>query len=78
MEVETRACAGLGDTNVMLEESRERLVISRVASDVSANDTKRYNVSLAPCRHGTYLCHLGETIRVKSRAPLRHSRNNSS
>ncbi|OJT11321.1 Phosphatidylethanolamine N-methyltransferase [Trametes pubescens] len=62
------------DTKVMLQQSRERLVISRVASDLSAYDTKKYNVSLVPSADGTYRFHLGEPIRVKWRAPLRHSR----
>ncbi|KAI0633043.1 phosphatidylethanolamine N-methyltransferase [Trametes polyzona] len=62
------------DTKVLLQQSRERLVISRVASDLSAYDTKKYKVSIVPSADGTYRFHLGEPIRVKWRAPLRHSR----
>ncbi|KAI0651121.1 phosphatidylethanolamine N-methyltransferase [Trametes meyenii] len=62
------------DTKVLLQQSRERLVISRVASDLSSYDSKKYKTSIVPAVDGTYRFHLGEPIRVKWRAPLRHSR----
>ncbi|KAI0830308.1 phosphatidylethanolamine N-methyltransferase [Trametes gibbosa] len=62
------------DTKVLLQQSRERLVISRVANDLSAYDTKKYRVAVIPSADGTYRFHLGEPIRVKWRAPLLHSR----
>ncbi|KAI0369352.1 phosphatidylethanolamine N-methyltransferase [Pilatotrama ljubarskyi] len=62
------------DTKVLLQQSRERLVISRVASDLSSYDTKKYKISIVPSADGTYRFHLGEPIRVKWRAPLHHSR----
>ena len=62
------------DTKVLLQQSRERLVISRVASDLSAFDTSKYRISLVPSSAGTLRFHLGEPIRVRWRAPLHHSR----
>ncbi|CDO68736.1 hypothetical protein BN946_scf184989.g2 [Trametes cinnabarina] len=62
------------DTKVLLQQSRERLIISRVANDLSSYDTTKYKVSIVPSAHGTYRFHLGEPIRVRWRAPLHHSR----
>ncbi|OSD06666.1 phosphatidylethanolamine N-methyltransferase [Trametes coccinea BRFM310] len=62
------------DTKVLLQQSRERLVISRVANDLSSYDTAKYKVSIVPSADGTYRFHLGEPIRVRWRAPLHHSR----
>ncbi|KAF9810132.1 hypothetical protein IEO21_07115 [Rhodonia placenta] len=62
------------DTKVLLQQSRERLVISRVANDLSSYDTTKYKVTIMPCTEGMLRFHLGEPIRVKWRAPLHHSR----
>ncbi|EJF60163.1 phosphatidylethanolamine N-methyltransferase [Dichomitus squalens LYAD-421 SS1] len=62
------------DTKVLLQQSRERLVISRVANDLSSYDTNKYRISIVPSADGTLRFHLGEPIRVKWRAPNHHSR----
>ena len=62
------------DTKVLLQQSRERLVISRVANDLSSYDANKYRISIVPSADGTLRFHLGEPIRVKWRAPLYHSR----
>ncbi|CCM05928.1 uncharacterized protein FIBRA_08166 [Fibroporia radiculosa] len=62
------------DTKVLLQQSREKLVISRVANDLSSYDTAKYNVSIVPSSDGSSRFHLGEPIKVKWRAPLHHSR----
>ncbi|KAH9922238.1 phosphatidylethanolamine N-methyltransferase [Fomitopsis serialis] len=50
------------DTKILLQQSRERLVISY------------YKVSIVPAADGSLRFHLGEPIRVQWRAPLHHSR----
>ncbi|KAH7882066.1 phospholipid methyltransferase-domain-containing protein [Phlebopus sp. FC_14] len=62
------------ETKVLLQQSRERLVITRVASDLSAFDTAKYNVSICPSQAGNMRFHLGEQIHVRWEAPERHSR----
>ncbi|KAI1790528.1 phosphatidylethanolamine N-methyltransferase [Ganoderma leucocontextum] len=62
------------DTKVLLQQSRERLIISRIANDLSSYDTSKYNVVIVPSAEGTLRFHLGEPIRVKWRAPVHHSR----
>ena len=62
------------DTKVLLQQSRERLVISRVANDLSSYDTNAYRLALAPSSAGTLRFHLGEPLRVRWRAPRHHSR----
>ncbi|TFY56065.1 hypothetical protein EVJ58_g7866 [Rhodofomes roseus] len=62
------------DTKILLQQSRERLVISRVANDLSSYDTAKYKVSIVPAADGSLRFHLGEPIRIKWRAPLHHSR----
>ncbi|KAI0076990.1 phosphatidylethanolamine N-methyltransferase [Panus rudis PR-1116 ss-1] len=63
------------DTKVLLQQSRERLVISRVATDLSSYDTSKYGMEVNPSsRDGTLQFPLGEPIRVKWRAPKYHSR----
>ena len=62
------------DTKVLLQQSRERLVISRTTNDLSSYDTSKYNVAIIPSADGTLRFHLGEPIRVKWRAPVHHSR----
>lgn len=62
------------DTRVLLQQSRERLVISRTANDLSSYDTGKYNVVIVPSADGTLCFHLGEPIRIRWRAPVHHSR----
>ncbi|KAG2005634.1 phosphatidylethanolamine N-methyltransferase [Coprinopsis cinerea AmutBmut pab1-1] len=63
------------DTKVLLQQSREKLVITRVANDISSYDATKYNVSIVPSSTtGTLAFHLGEPITVKWEAPHNHSR----
>ncbi|KAF9463504.1 phosphatidylethanolamine N-methyltransferase [Collybia nuda] len=62
------------DTKILLQQSRERLVITRVASDLSAYDKSKYKVSIIPSSSGSNTFHLGEPITVKWQAPHKHSR----
>ncbi|KAG5645124.1 phosphatidylethanolamine N-methyltransferase [Asterophora parasitica] len=62
------------DTKFLLQQSRERLVITRVASDLSSYDKSKYNVSILPSSSGNNGFHLGEPITVKWEAPHKHSR----
>ncbi|TFK36055.1 phosphatidylethanolamine N-methyltransferase [Crucibulum laeve] len=63
------------DTKVLLQQSRERLVITRVANDISSYDTDKYRVSVVPSSTtGRPSFHLGEPITVKWQAPHKHSR----
>ncbi|KAJ2919580.1 hypothetical protein MD484_g828, partial [Candolleomyces efflorescens] len=63
------------DTKVLLQQSRERLVITRVANDISSYDSTKYRVSILPSSTtGTQAYHLGEPITVKWEAPHNHSR----
>ncbi|GLB44428.1 putative catalyzes the first step of the methylation pathway of phosphatidylcholine biosynthesis, the SAM-dependent methylation of phosphatidylethanolamine (PE) to phosphatidylmonomethylethanolamine (PMME) [Lyophyllum shimeji] len=62
------------DTKVLLHKSRERLVITRVASDLSAFDKSKYKLSIFPSSSGSKGFYLGEPITVKWEAPHHHSR----
>ncbi|KAF8999874.1 phospholipid methyltransferase-domain-containing protein [Cyathus striatus] len=63
------------DTKVLLQQSRERLVITRVANDISSYDTEKYRVSIVPSNTtGRLSYYLGEPITVKWQAPHNHSR----
>ncbi|KIJ61193.1 hypothetical protein HYDPIDRAFT_183320 [Hydnomerulius pinastri MD-312] len=62
------------ETKVLLQQSRERLVITRVASDLSSYDTAKYKVSISPSQAGNMRFHLGEPIQIEWEAPQRHSR----
>ncbi|KAJ6463566.1 phosphatidylethanolamine N-methyltransferase [Mycena sanguinolenta] len=62
------------DTKVLLQQSRERLVITRIASDISAHDPSKYNLQAVPNAEGALRFHLGEPIRLKWEAPQTHSR----
>ncbi|TDL26839.1 phosphatidylethanolamine N-methyltransferase [Rickenella mellea] len=63
------------DTRVLLQQSREKLVITRVASDISSYETTKYKVSVKSNRpDGKLRFHLGEPIKVNWRAPSTHSR----
>ncbi|KAN0113521.1 Phospholipid methyltransferase domain containing protein [Russula decolorans] len=63
------------DTKFLLQQSRERLVITRVANDLSAYATEKYKIHVVPRSPGNALrFHLGEQIEVKWRVPRNHSR----
>ncbi|KAG6833408.1 phosphatidylethanolamine N-methyltransferase [Tephrocybe sp. NHM501043] len=62
------------DTKFLLQQSRERLVITRVASDLSSYDKSQYKVTILPSSSGSKGFHLGEPITVKWEAPSKHSR----
>ncbi|TFK29182.1 phosphatidylethanolamine N-methyltransferase [Coprinopsis marcescibilis] len=63
------------DTKVLLQQSREKLVITRYATDISSYDPAKYRVSIVPSSTiGALAFHLGEPITVKWEAPHHHSR----
>ncbi|KAF5353374.1 hypothetical protein D9756_008040 [Leucocoprinus leucothites] len=63
------------DTKTLLQQSRERLVITRVANDLSSYETEKYRVSVVPSPStGRTSFYLGEPITVKWQAPRNHSR----
>lgn len=62
------------ETKVLLQQSRERLVITRVARDLSSYDTTKYKISIVPSQSGDKRFHIGEPIKVNWQAPARHSR----
>ncbi|OWT38448.1 phosphatidylethanolamine N-methyltransferase [Cryptococcus neoformans Bt1] len=63
------------DTRVLLQQSRERMIITRVANDISAYDTSRYGLHIATSSSApTPRFHVGQPIRVSWTAPSYHSR----
>ncbi|KAF8266058.1 phospholipid methyltransferase-domain-containing protein [Lactarius quietus] len=63
------------DTKFLLQQSREKLVITRVANDLSAYATDRYKVHVVSRRSdGALRFHLGEQITVAWQVPRHHSR----
>ncbi|KAJ7730239.1 phosphatidylethanolamine N-methyltransferase [Mycena maculata] len=62
------------DTKVLLQQSRERLVITRIASDISSYDSSKYKFEALPSLDGSLHFRLGEPIRLKWEAPHTHSR----
>ncbi|KAE9396219.1 hypothetical protein BT96DRAFT_1021488 [Gymnopus androsaceus JB14] len=64
------------DTKVLLQQSREKLVITRVAStiDLSSYDSSKYRTTILPSSDGTLKFHLGEPIQIRWQAPHKHSR----
>ncbi|KAJ3867808.1 phospholipid methyltransferase-domain-containing protein [Lentinula novae-zelandiae] len=62
------------DTKVLLQQSREKLVITRVVSDMSSYDTSKYRATILPSYDGTLRFHLGEPIKIRWQAPHMHSR----
>ncbi|WRT69964.1 uncharacterized protein IL334_006955 [Kwoniella shivajii] len=63
------------DTKILLQHSRERMIITRVANDISAYDPSRYSLTL-PTSSSTPMprYHVGQPIRVSWTAPSNHSR----
>ncbi|KAF9074375.1 phosphatidylethanolamine N-methyltransferase [Rhodocollybia butyracea] len=64
----------VSDTRVLLQQSREKLVITRVANDLSSYDTSKYSATILPSFEGTHKFHLGEPIKIRWQAPHMHSR----
>ncbi|KAJ6625971.1 phospholipid methyltransferase-domain-containing protein [Mycena sp. CBHHK59/15] len=62
------------ETKVLLQQSRERLVITRIANDIASHDTTKYKVEAMPSADGSLRYHLGEPIQLKWVAPHTHSR----
>ncbi|WWD19894.1 hypothetical protein CI109_104363 [Kwoniella shandongensis] len=63
------------DTKILLQQSRERMIITRVASDISAYDPSRYSIALATSSSSPNpRYHVGQPIRVSWTAPSNHSR----
>ncbi|KAH8988335.1 phosphatidylethanolamine N-methyltransferase [Lactarius akahatsu] len=63
------------DTKFLLQQSREKLVITRLANDLSAYATDRYKVHIvSPRADGALRFHLGEQITVAWQVPRHHSR----
>ncbi|KAH8822688.1 phosphatidylethanolamine N-methyltransferase [Flagelloscypha sp. PMI_526] len=63
------------DTKVLLQQSRERLVITRIASNISQLDAQKYQLSIPGAVSGQPVTfHFGEPITVEWRAPKLHSR----
>ncbi|GBE86958.1 Phosphatidylethanolamine N-methyltransferase [Sparassis crispa] len=62
------------DTKILLQQSREKLVITRVANNLSSFDTRKYKMAIVPSSDGSLHFHLGEPIQVKWLAPSNHSR----
>ena len=65
----------VNDTRVLLQQSRERMIITRVASDISAYDTTRYSLKIANGSSSPALkFKVGQPISVQWTAPSNHSR----
>ncbi|KAM0745695.1 hypothetical protein T439DRAFT_307542 [Meredithblackwellia eburnea MCA 4105] len=73
------------DTKILLQQSRERFVISRVANDIGDYDQSQYNLEFRPSTYqpavprassstGPAQFHLGEPITLDWKAPSNHSR----
>ncbi|KAJ3509898.1 hypothetical protein NLJ89_g4975 [Agrocybe chaxingu] len=73
------------ETKILLQQSREKLVITyvsvpssivrRVSNDLSSYDTAKYRISVIPsATTGKLAFHLGEPVTVKWQAPHKHSR----
>ncbi|KAG7087767.1 phosphatidylethanolamine N-methyltransferase [Marasmius oreades] len=62
------------ETKVLLQQSREKLVITRVANDLSSYDTSKYKAIILPSSEGSLRFSIGEPIQVRWQAPHMHSR----
>ncbi|KAI0262700.1 phospholipid methyltransferase-domain-containing protein [Gloeopeniophorella convolvens] len=63
------------DTKFLLQQSREKLVITRLANDLSGYATDRYKMRVVSQRaDGALRFHLGEQFTVAWQAPHHHSR----
>ncbi|ORY33351.1 phospholipid methyltransferase-domain-containing protein, partial [Naematelia encephala] len=65
----------VNDTKMLLQQSRERMLITRVASNIDKYDQTRYSVTLpSSSQSSTPRFHVGQPIRVSWTAPSNHSR----
>ncbi|WWC64861.1 uncharacterized protein I303_107475 [Kwoniella dejecticola CBS 10117] len=63
------------DTKILLQHSRERMIITRIANDISAYDPSRYSLTLPTSSSSPApRYHVGQPIRVSWTAPSNHSR----
>ncbi|KDN33294.1 hypothetical protein RSAG8_13615, partial [Rhizoctonia solani AG-8 WAC10335] len=63
------------DTRILLQQSKEKLVITRVTGDLSLFDVSKYRMLVVPTSTtGDLRFHIGEPIRVAWRAPPEHSK----
>ncbi|KAI9616007.1 hypothetical protein H4Q26_011259 [Puccinia striiformis f. sp. tritici PST-130] len=70
------------DTKVLLQSSGERLILTRIANDLSSYDTTQYRLTIQESRyhHGRdptsnrLRFHMGEPIRLEWTSPWNHSR----
>ncbi|KDQ08942.1 hypothetical protein BOTBODRAFT_37465 [Botryobasidium botryosum FD-172 SS1] len=63
------------DTKVLLQHSKDMLMITRVSNDLSMYDISEYEMSVKrPTQGGKYWYHFGEPIVVQWKAPMHHSR----
>ncbi|KAK4685779.1 phosphatidylethanolamine N-methyltransferase, partial [Tremellales sp. Uapishka_1] len=62
------------DTKFLLQRSRERLIITRIATDIAAYDSSRYSMALPSGSSAPPQFHVGQPIRVSWTAPHNHSR----
>ncbi|KAI0248921.1 phosphatidylethanolamine N-methyltransferase [Lactifluus subvellereus] len=63
------------DTKFLLQQSREKLVLTRLANDLSGYATDRYKLRVISHRaDGALRFHLGEQIKVAWQVPRHHSR----
>lgn len=63
------------DTKVLLQQSRERMIITRVASDLASFNTEHYKMALPSGSSAAPVprFHVGQPIRVSWTAPAHHS-----
>ncbi|KZV93634.1 phosphatidylethanolamine N-methyltransferase [Exidia glandulosa HHB12029] len=65
----------MNDTKILLQQSRERMVIPRVARDITQYDLTMYKMTIVPSPlTETLRFHLGEPIEIAWQAPANHSR----
>ncbi|EUC54442.1 phosphatidylethanolamine N-methyltransferase [Rhizoctonia solani AG-3 Rhs1AP] len=63
------------DTRILLQQSKEKLVITLVPDNPSSFDVSKYRMSVVPTNTtGDLRFHVGEPIRVAWRAPPEHSK----
>ena len=63
----------VSDTKTLIQQSRERLIFTRLARDISAYDASCYSLTL-PTSSSVPRIHVGQPIRVSWTAPSNHSR----
>lgn len=65
----------VNDTKAFLQESRERMIFTRLASDMSAYNSTEYDIKIPTSSQSPVpRFHVGQPIHVTWRAPSHHSR----